>query len=69
MQMGMRRFVRLTNAFSMKLENHVAMLCLYFVNYNFCRIRQRLRVTPAMEAGIADHVWVVEDLVALLPAP
>jgi len=68
MRMSMRRFARLTNAFSKKLENHVAMLCLYFVYYNFCRIHQTLRVTPAMEAGIADHVWNVEELVALLPA-
>jgi IS1 family transposase len=67
MRMSMRRFARLTNAFSKKLENHVAMLCLYFVYYNFCRVHQTLRVTPAMEAGIADHVWDVKDLVALLP--
>jgi hypothetical protein len=63
----MRRFARLTNAFSKKLENHVAMLCLYFVYYNFCRVHQTLRVTPAMEAGIADHIWEFEELVALLP--
>jgi IS1 family transposase len=68
MRMSMRRFARLTNAFSKKLENHVAMLCLYFVYYNLCRIHQTLRVTPAMEAGIADHVWDVKDLVSLLPA-
>src|SRR5271169_3314404 len=68
MRMSMRRFARLTNAFSKKLENHVAMLCLYFVYYNFCRVHQTLRVTPAMEAGITDHVLDVKDLVALLPA-
>jgi IS1 family transposase len=68
MRMSMRRFARLTNAFSKKLENHVAMLSLYFVYYNFCRVHQTLRVTPAMEAGIADHVFDVKDLVALLPA-
>lgn len=68
MRMSMRRFARLTNAFSKKLENHVAGLSLYFIYYNFCRIHQTLRVTPAMEAGITDHVWNVEDLVALLPA-
>jgi IS1 family transposase len=67
MRMSMRRFARLTNAFSKKLENHIAMLCLYFVYYNFCRIHQTLRVTPAMEAGIADHIWNIEELVALLP--
>jgi IS1 family transposase len=68
MRMSMRRFARLTNAFSKKLENHVAMLSLYFAYYNFCRVHQTLRVTPAMEAGITDHVWDVKDLVALLPA-
>ena len=66
--MSMRRFARLTNAFSKKLENHVAMLSLYFVYYNFCRVHQTLRVTPAMEAGIADHIWEIDELVALLPA-
>src|ERR1700688_401403 len=68
MRMSMRRFARLTNAFSKKLENHVAMLCLYFVYYNFCRVHQTLRVTPAMEAGVTDHLWDVKDLVPLLPA-
>ena len=68
MRMSIRRFARLTNAFSKKLSNHVAMFSLYFVYYNFCRVHQTLRVTPAMEAGIADHVWDVKDLVALLPA-
>ncbi len=67
MRMSMRRFAQLTNAFSKKIENHVAMLCLYFIYYNFCRVHQTLRVTPAMEAGIANHVWDVEELVALLP--
>jgi IS1 family transposase len=66
MRMSMRRFARLTNAFSKKLENHIAALALYFTYYNFCRVHQTLRVTPAMEAGIADHVWSVEELVALL---
>jgi hypothetical protein len=55
--MSMRRFTRLTNAFSKKLENHVAAQALYFLHYNFARIHQTLRVTPAMQAGIADHVW------------
>ena len=68
MRMSIRRFARLTNAFSKKLSNHVAMLSLYFVYYNFCRVHQTLRVTPAMEAGITDHVWDAKDLVALLPA-
>jgi IS1 family transposase len=66
MRMGMRRFTRLTNAFSKKIENHMAAVSLYFMWYNFGRVRQTLRVTPAMEAGIADHVWSVEELVALL---
>ncbi len=66
MRMSMRRFARLTNAFSKKLENHVAGLSLYFMYYNFCRVHQTLRVTPAMEAGITDHVWEVEETVALL---
>ena len=66
MRMSMRRFTRLTNAFSKKLENHAAMVALYFMYYNFGRIHQTLRVTPAMEAGIADHVWDIEELVELL---
>ncbi len=66
MRMSMRRFARLTNAFNKKVENHVAALSLYFMFYNFCRIHQTLRVTPAMEAGIADHVWEIEEIVSLL---
>lgn len=59
------RFTRLTNAFSKKIENHCHALALFLVFYNFCRIHQTLRVTPAMEAGITDHVWEVEEIVAL----
>lgn len=66
MRMSMRRFARLTNAFSKKVENHIAALSLYFMFYNFCRVHQTLRVTPAMEAGITDHVWEIEEIVALL---
>jgi IS1 family transposase len=66
MRMGMRRFTRLTNAFSKKLENHGHMVALYFMHYNFCRVHKTLRVTPAMEAGITDHVWSFEELIALL---
>jgi IS1 family transposase len=66
MRMSMRRFTRLTNAFSKKVENHEYMLAIYFLYYNFCRVHQTLRVTPAMEAGISDHVWPVEDMVKLL---
>lgn len=69
MRMSMRRFTRLTNAFSKKAENHIAALALYFMFYNFCRIHQTLRVTPAMEAGVSNHVWGTEEIVALLPAP
>ena len=57
MRMSMRRFTRLTNGFSKKLENHCHALALYFVHYNFMRIHKTLRVTPAMAAGITDRVW------------
>ena len=66
MRMGMRRFTRLTNAFSKKLENHGHMVALYFMHYNYCRIHKTLRVTPAMEAGLTDHIWSLEELLALL---
>jgi len=66
MRMSMRRFTRLTNVFSKKVENHEHMLAIYFMYYNFCRVHQTLRVTPAMEAGIADHVWTIKDMVALI---
>jgi IS1 family transposase len=66
MRMSMRRFARLTNAFSKKVENHIAALSLYFMYYNFCRVHQTLRVTPAMEAGVSNHVWGIEEIVSLL---
>jgi IS1 family transposase len=66
MRMSMRRFTRLTNGFSKKLENHCAAIALHFMHYNFARVHKTLRVTPAMEAGITDHVWSVEEIVALL---
>ena len=66
MRMSMRRFTRLTNGFSKKIENHEHAIALHFMNYNFCRIHKSLRYTPAMEAGIADRVWEIEDLIALL---
>lgn len=73
MRMGMRRFTRLTNAFSKKLANHVHMLGLFFVHYNYCRIHATLRVTPAMEAGLAAGVrdlgWVVGLIDARAPKP
>jgi hypothetical protein len=64
--MGSRRYTRLTNAFSKKLENHKHAAAIHFMHYNFCRIHTALRVTPAMEAGIADHVWPLEEMVALI---
>ena len=73
MRMSMRRFTRLTNAFSRKLENHIAMLSLYFVHYNFCRIHNTLKVTPAMEAGLSselrDAKWIVGLIDARAPKP
>jgi IS1 family transposase len=66
MRMCMRRFTRLTNGFSKKIENHEASVALHFMYYNFCRIHQTLRVTPAMAAGITDRLWDVEDIAALL---
>ena len=68
MRMNMRRFTRLTNAFSKKAENHGHAVALHFMYYNFCRIHQTLRVTPAMEAGVSDHVWTLEEVAGLLDA-
>jgi IS1 family transposase len=68
MRMSMRRFTRLTNAFSKKVENLEHAVALHFFHYNFIRIHQSLRVTPAMEAGISEHVWEIGDLVDLLIA-
>ncbi len=73
MRMGMRRFTRLTNAFSKKLENHLHMLSLYFVHYNFVRIHKSLKMTPAMAAGVSDTLhdtaWIVGLIDANAPAP
>jgi IS1 family transposase len=66
MRMSMRRFTRLTNGFSKKVENHAHAIALHYMNYNFCRIHQTLRVTPAMAAGLTDHVWELEEVVALI---
>lgn len=65
MRMNMRRFTRLTNAFSKKVENHVAMVSIHFMHYNFARIHKTLRVTPAMAAGITDHLWSLEEIALL----
>lgn len=69
MRMSMSRFTRLTNGFSKKCENHAAAVALHFMHYNFCRVHQTLRVTPAMAAGIAARVWELDELIALLPKP
>jgi hypothetical protein len=68
MRMSMRRFTRLTNAFSKKVENLEHAVALHYMHYNFCRIHQTLRVTPAMEAGVSDHVWSLEEVIGLLDA-
>jgi hypothetical protein len=72
-RMGNRRFTRLTNAFSKKIDNHIFMLALYFTFYNFCRIHKTLRVTPAMAAGVDDVVhdmdWIVGMIDAVAPKP
>jgi IS1 family transposase len=65
MRMGMRRFTRLTNAFSKKSENHAYSIALYYMHYNFAKIHKTLRVTPAMEAGVSDHVWSSEEIAGL----
>jgi IS1 family transposase len=66
MRMSMRRFTRLTNAFSKKLENLRHAVAIHYMHYNFCRIHKTLRVTPAMEAGLTDHIWTLDELVSLL---
>lgn len=67
MRMSMRRFTRLTNAFSKKVENHAAAISLHFMHYNFARMHQTIRSTPAMRAGVTDHKWSIEEIVDLLP--
>ena len=61
----MRRFTRLTNGFSKKIENHEYAIAIHYMHYNFGRIHKTLRVTPAMEAGISDHVWTLEEIAKL----
>ncbi len=65
MRMSMRRFTLLTNGFSKKVENHAAAVALHFIHYNFARIHKTLRITPAMAAGVSDHVWNYEEIAAL----
>lgn len=65
MRMNIRRFTRLTNAFSKKIENHAHSVALFYMHYNFVRVHQTLRVTPAMEAGLTSRIWSIEDIVAL----
>jgi IS1 family transposase len=65
-RMGMRRFTRLTNAFSKKIDNHFWAIALHYMHYNFCRVHKTLRVAPAMEAGVSNRVWEIEEIVALL---
>ena len=67
MRMQMRRFTRLTNAFSKKVENHAHAVALHFMHYNFARIHTTLRVTPAMEAGVTTRLWSMEDIARLVP--
>jgi len=64
MRMSMRRFTRLTNGFSKKIENHIHTLSIFYMHYNFCRVHKSLRVTPAMAAGISDHVWTIGEMLS-----
>ncbi len=66
MRMHMRRFTRLTNGHSKKIDNHRHAVALHYMYYNFCKMHQTLRVTPAMEAGLSDHVWSLEELLGLV---
>jgi hypothetical protein len=66
MRMGMRRFTRLTNAFSKKAENHAHAVAIYFMHYNFVRIHQTLKISPAMAAGVTDKLWEMADMVKVL---
>jgi len=65
MRMSMRRFTRLTNAFSKKVQNRAAMVAIHAVHYNFVRIQKSLRITPAMACGLSDHVWTLEEIVMM----
>src|SRR2546425_10712823 len=65
MRMQMRRFTRLTNAFSKKIDNHIHAVALFHMHHNFVRVHQTLRVTPAMEVGLSSHVWSIAEIVSL----
>ena len=69
MRMSMHRLTRLTNGFSKKAENHAHAVALHFLHYNFVRVHRTLRVTPAMQAGLAAHVWSLEEVIGLLDRP
>ncbi len=69
MRMSMRRFTRMMNGFSKKLENHMHAIALHYMHYNFARIDKALRCTPAMEAGVTSKLWSIEDIVALIENP
>jgi hypothetical protein len=69
MRMNMRRFTRLTNAFSKKIYNLISSVALSTMHYNFARVHQTLRVTPAMEAGLSSHVWSIQEIVELTARP
>ena len=66
LRLSIRRYTRLTNAFSRKVTNHAAMVGLFFMYYNFARVHQTLRVTPAMAAGVSDHAWEIDEIVGLI---
>ena len=68
MRMSMRRFTRLTNAFSKKVENHAAMVSLHFMYYNFARVHKTLRCSPAMAASVDNRLWEIKDIVAMIEA-
>jgi hypothetical protein len=68
MRMGIRRFIRLTNAFSKKLENHMHAVSFYFMVFNFVKIHKTIKTTPAMEAGVTDFLWSMEDIVMMSEA-
>src|SRR5919205_2647007 len=68
LRMSNRRFTRLTNAFSKKVENHALSVALHYMHYNFCRIHKTLRITPAMAAGVTDRLWSIDDIAALVEA-